>query len=63
MQRLSSAIAAAESSVLGSHFESDPEAYKTLNFSEKQLAYFAHTHIEDESSSQNGEGIYSTKPP
>jgi len=35
------AIAAAETSILGSHFEDDPTAYQTLDLSEKQLCYFA----------------------
>ena len=36
------AIAAAEISLLGSVYKHDPEAYKTLDLSEKQLAYFSH---------------------
>lgn len=55
------AMSAAETSVLGSHLADDPYAYKTLDFSEKQLAYFAQSHIEDPASSQNGEGVYSKK--
>lgn len=55
------AMSAAETSVLGSHLANDPNAYKTLDFSEKQLAFFAQNHIEDPSSSQNGEGTYSKK--
>ena len=55
------AIAAAETSVLGSHFADDPNAYKTLDFSEKQIAFFTHTHIEDPANSQNGKGTYVTK--
>ena len=55
------AIAAAETSVLGSHFADNPEAYKALNFSEKQLAFFSHTHIDDPSNPQDSEGIYSIK--
>ncbi|MBR2093528.1 MAG: hypothetical protein IJ904_05765 [Candidatus Methanomethylophilaceae archaeon] len=37
------AIAAAEISLLGSVYDYDPEAYKWLNLSEKQLAYYSHT--------------------
>ena len=55
------AIAAAETSIIGSHFADDPQAYTKVDFSEKQLAYFAHSHIDDPDSSQNGEGIYSIK--
>ena len=55
------AISAAETSVLGSHLADDPNAYETLDFSEKQIAYFTQTHIDDPASSQNGEGTYSTK--
>ena len=55
------ATAAAETSILGSHFANDPNAYKTLDLSEKQLAYFAHTHIDNPNDPQNGEGIYSKK--
>ncbi len=55
------AISAAETSILATHFADDPEAYKTLDLSEKQLAFFAHTHIDDITHSQNGEGIYSIK--
>ena len=53
------AMAAAETSILGSHFANDPDAYKTLDFSEKQLAYFANTHIDDPDNPQNGEGMHS----
>ncbi|MBP3884600.1 MAG: hypothetical protein J6D54_06655 [Olsenella sp.] len=55
------AMSAAETSVLGSHLADDPNAYKTLDFSEKQLAYFAQSHIDDPASSQNGEGMFSNK--
>ena len=37
------AIAAAEISLLGSVYDYDPEAYKWLDLSEKQLAYYSHT--------------------
>ena len=50
------AIAAAEISLLGSVYSYDPDAWKWLDLSEKQLAYFAHVPIDDPSSSQNGEG-------
>ena len=53
-----SAITAVETNILGSVLADDPEAYKTLNLSEKQLAYFSHMAIEDESSSQYGEGMH-----
>ena len=36
------AIGAAETSLLGSVYADDPEAWKTLDLSEKQLAYFSH---------------------
>ena len=55
------AIAAAETSVLGSHFEDDPLAYKSLDFSEKQLCYFSQYHLDDPANSQNTEGVYSLK--
>lgn len=51
-------VAAAETSILGSLLEDDPEAWKTLDLSEKHLAYFSHIHVDDPSSSQNGEGMY-----
>ena len=50
------AIGAAEISLLGSVYDYDPEAWKTLDLSEKQLAYFAHEPLDDPSSTQNGEG-------
>ena len=52
------AISAAETSILGSLMEDDPEAYKTLNLSEKQLAYFGKKYLDDPSSPQNGEGLH-----
>ncbi len=56
------AAAAAEISILGSLMADDPEAYKTLNLSEKQLAYFSNKYLEDENSRQNGEGTYLNYP-
>ena len=50
------AIAAAETSLLGSVYADDPEAWRTLDLSEKQLAYFTHMLLNDPSSSQHGEG-------
>ena len=55
------ATAASETSLLGSVLENDPEAYKTLNLSEKHLAYFASTAIDDPDHPQNGEGRYVTQ--
>lgn len=52
------AMAAAETSILGSVLDGDPDAYKTLDLSEKQLAYFTNTGLDDPANSQNGEGIY-----
>ena len=51
------AIAAAETSILGSVFEGDPDAWKTLDLSEKQLAYFTSVAINDPDNPQNGEGV------
>lgn len=50
-------IAAAETSLLGSVYADFPDAWKTLDLSEKQLAYFSHTQLHDPSSPQNGEGL------
>ena len=50
------ATAAAEISILGSIEDYDPEAYKTINLSEKQLVYFSHTPLDDPDNPQNGEG-------
>ena len=55
-------IAAAEISLLGSVYADDPEAWKTLNLSEKQLGYFSHTLLNDPSSPQNGEGQTAADP-
>ena len=52
------AIAAAEISILGSLLADDPEAYKTLDLSEKQLAYFSNRYITDKDNRQYGEGTY-----
>ena len=51
------ATAASEISILGSILDYDPDAWKTINLSEKQLAYFAHVPLADENNPQNGEGI------
>ena len=56
------AIAAAETSLLGSVYADDPEAFKTLDLSEKQLAYFSHVLLNDPSSPQNGEGQTAIDP-
>ena len=50
------AIAAAEISLLGSVYENDPDAWKTLDLSEKQLTYFSHVPLNDPDNPQNGEG-------
>ena len=52
------AIAAAETSLLGSVYANDPDAYKTLDLSEKQLAYFSHMYIDDPTHPQFGEGMH-----
>ncbi|MBR2853523.1 MAG: hypothetical protein IKE81_04270 [Clostridia bacterium] len=49
-------ISAVEISLLGSVYADDPEAWKTLDLSEKQLGYFSHMLLNDPSSPQNGEG-------
>lgn len=54
-----SAIAAAETNILSTVLAYDPDAWKTLNLSEKQLAFFANVWLNDPDSSQYGEGIYS----
>ena len=51
------AIAAAETSILGSILKYDPEAWKTLDLSEKQLAYFTNVALDDPDNPQNGEGV------
>ncbi len=52
------AVSAAETSILGSLLADDPEAYKTLDLSEKQLAFFSNRYIDDKNNRQNGEGTY-----
>ena len=52
------AISAAETSILGSVLENDPDAYKTLNLSEKQLAYFAKSYYDAPGDPQDGEGMH-----
>ncbi|MBP5177063.1 MAG: hypothetical protein ILP02_00590 [Clostridia bacterium] len=51
------AISAAETSLLGSVYLDDPDAYKTLDLSEKQISYFAYRHVNEEGNPQNGEGF------
>ena len=51
------AIAAAEISILGSVMNHDKDAWKTLDLSEKQLAYFTNVPLNDPDNPQNGEGI------
>ena len=51
------ATAASEISILGSILDYDPDAWKTINLSEKQLAYFTHVPLADENNPQNGEGL------
>ncbi len=50
------AIAAAEISILGSVEYHEPDAWKTLDLSEKQLAYFTNVALDDPGNPQNGEG-------
>ena len=53
------AIGAAESSLLSSGLaQSDGYTSDTLDLSEKHLAYFAYTPIEDEGNPQKGEGVH-----
>jgi len=56
------AIAAAETSLLGSVYADEPDAWKTMDLSEKQLAYFSHMQLNDPSSPQNGEGLGAVNP-
>ena len=56
------AIGAAETSLLGSVYADDPEAWKTLDLSEKQLGYFSHVLLNDPSSPQHGEGQTAADP-
>lgn len=55
-------VSAAETSILGSIYLSDKDAYKTLDLSEKQLAYFLYTPNNEENNPQKGEGIYLSEP-
>ena len=50
------AIAAAETSILGSLLEDDPEAYLSLDLSEKHLAYYSQMPLDEPGDPQNGEG-------
>ena len=52
-----SATAASEISILGSILDYDPDAWKTIDLSEKQMVYFSHVPLRDEGNPQNGEGI------
>ncbi len=56
------AIAAAETSLLGSVYADDPEAWKTLDLSEKHLGYFSHVPLNDPASPQHGEGLEAVDP-
>ena len=51
------AIAAAEISILGNNLKYEEDAWKTLDLSEKQLAYFTNVPLNDPDNPQNGEGI------
>ena len=51
-----SATGAAEISILGSILKNDPDAWKTINLSEKQMVYFSHMPLSDPENPQNGEG-------
>ena len=51
------ATAASEISILGSILDYDPDAWKTINLSEKQMIYFSHVPLADENNPQNGEGL------
>ena len=51
------ATAASEISILGSILDYDPDAWKTINLSEKQMVYFSHVPLADENNPQNGEGL------
>ena len=52
------ATSAAETSILGQGLVYEGINASNFDLSEKQLAYFAHTHINDPTSSQDGEGMY-----
>ncbi|MBO4428785.1 MAG: hypothetical protein J5832_02420 [Clostridia bacterium] len=51
------ALASAEITLLGSLYLDDPDAYKTLDLSEKQFTYFMNVPLDDETNPQNGEGL------
>ena len=51
-------MSAAETSILSRVLNADPDAWKTLNLSEKQLIFFANVFLDDPDSSQYGEGRY-----
>ena len=51
------ATAASEISILGSILDYDPDAWKTIDLSEKQMVYFSHVPLADENNPQNGEGL------
>ncbi len=51
------AVAAAEISILGHNLKNDRDAWKTLDLSEKQLAYFTNVPLDDPANPQNGEGF------
>ena len=51
-------MSAAETSILSRVLNNDPDAWKTLNLSEKQLIFFANVFLDDPDSSQYGEGRY-----
>ena len=46
------ATGAAEISILGSILKHDPDAWKTINLSEKQMIFFSHTPLSDPSNPQ-----------
>ena len=52
------AVAAAETSILGSLMADDANAYQTLDLSEKQLAYFSHAYLNRVGHPQDGEGSH-----
>ena len=56
------AVSTAETSLLGSVYADDPDAWKTLNLSERQLAYFSHMPLNDPSNTHNGEGFVPSDP-
>ena len=51
------ATGAAEISILGSILKHDPDAWKTINLSEKQMIFYSHTPLSDPTNPQNGEGL------